>query len=244
MFFVIFFLLILFLGWCLVLPDWNTHVKWAVRFGVRREVAEFINRLIDAPEEVLRDDQTELGVLYRSDPESVKAVLIGHDWGRRGKARLDLLKTYCHLRFGEEGVIAAELHHVLDYIAYVRDPENLAKMIISSQIFHTTAGKPYAERIESIRKQYSESKTKDGVKKLADVLAKLDYKVYREIIVDLLEVKAREWELHREVLDFVISNLDELLASIDAYLLKRKRRIARSPLNATLELWLEERKNH
>lgn len=96
------------------MPDWGTHVKWAVRFGVRREVAEFINKLIDAPEEMLKENRTELGELYRSDPEGVKATLIGHDWGRRGKARLNILRAHSYTRFGKEGVIATELHHVLD----------------------------------------------------------------------------------------------------------------------------------
>lgn len=222
------------------MPDWDTHVKWAVRFGLRREVAEFINKLIDAPEEALKDDQTELGELYRSDPEGVKAALIGHDWGRRGKARLGILRAYCYTRFGEEGVIAAELHHVLDYIAYVRDPGNLAGAITSSQVFHATAGKPLTERIEAIRSLRSSHGIAEYPRKLTDKLAKLDYEEYKEIIVGLLEAKALEWELHREVLNFIISSLDELLRDIDNYLLKRGRQIPRSPFTTTLDKWLHK----
>lgn len=222
------------------MPDWDTHVKWAVKLGLRREVAEFINKLIDMPEEVLRDDRTELGELYRSNPEGVKATLIGHDWGRRGKAKLNILRAYCYTRFGEEGVITAELHHALDYIAYVRDPKNLAGMITSSQIFHATAGNTIAERIVAIRSLYSFRDIAEHSGKLADMLATLDYEAYKEIIAGLLEVRALEWELHKEALDFIISNLDELLRDIDNYLLKRRRRIPQSPFTTTLDKWLHK----
>jgi len=65
-----------------------------------------------------------------------------------------------------------------------------------------------------------------------------NYEAYKEIIVGLLKAKALEWELHREVLDFIMSNLDELLRDIDNYLLKRGRRIPRSPFTTTLDKWL------
>ncbi len=223
------------------MPDWNTHVKWASRLGIDREIAEFINKLIDDPEEVLKDDPTELGELYRRDPEDVKAALMGHDWGRKGKARLDILKTYCRIRFGEKGAMAAELHHVLDYITHIRSPENLARIIVSSSIFHATSGKPLSERMKLVKEFYwNRRKYSESLERLTEEIAKLDYESYKNIIIELLKNKAQEWELHREVYDFVINNLDEILKDIDKYLAKKRKRIARSLSINTLDKWTEK----
>jgi len=170
----------------------KTHVKWALRLGIDKEVADFINKLIDTPEEVLRNDPTELGKLYRKDPESVKNILVSHDWGRKGKVRLDILKKYCYIRFGKKGVMAAELHHILDYIAYVRDPKYLAHMIISSLKFHATSGKSLMERIILIREYYHSKEYREQLRKLTNELVNLDYKSYREIIEKLIRNKAEE----------------------------------------------------
>ncbi len=219
-------------------PDWNTHIKWAKKLGIDGRVADFINRLIDTPEDVLENDPTELGELYRRDPASVKSLLISHDWGRKGKAKLDILKAYCHTRFGEKGVMAAELHHILDYITSLRDPEKLAQIIISSSIFGSTRGKPMIERITQIQKEFRKEERKKQLEKISRKLVELNYNSYKEIIIEKLLVKAKEWDVHREVLEFVMNNLDEILADIDAYLRRKHRRIARSPSINTLDKWL------
>jgi len=72
-------------------------------------------------------------------------------------------------------------------------------MITSSQVFHATAGKSLAERIEAIRSLYSSRSTAEYLRKLTDTLVKLNCEAYKEIIVGLLEAKALEWELHREL---------------------------------------------
>ena len=95
------------------MPDWTTHIKWAAKLGIERQIADYVNKVIDIPDEVLKNDPTELGELYRQDPESVKKTLVGHDWGRKSKARLKILKAYCKTRFGKKGIMAAELHHIL-----------------------------------------------------------------------------------------------------------------------------------
>lgn len=220
------------------MPDWDTHVKWALRLGVDREVAVFVNKLIDTPEEVLKHDPTELGELYRRDPEGIKKILVGHDWGRKDKTRLGILKDYCRLRFGERGVMSAELHHVLDYIAYLRDPEGLARLIIGSSIFHAINGKPLGERIELIRRYYRDGRYRKDLEKLINNILKLDYNAYKGIIVELVKIKAHKWEIHEEVLELVMKNLDEILADIDAYLRRKHKHVARPPSNNVLDKWL------
>ncbi len=220
------------------MPSWDIHRKWAKRLNINERITDFINKLIDTPEDVLENDPTELGELYRRDPVSMRSLLISHDWGRKGKAKIDILKAYCRIQFGEKGVMAAELHHVLDYIAYVRDPENLARLIISLSIFHNTSGRLLSERIQLIREYYKGKDYREHLKKLTSELMKLDYESYKGIITELVKIKAQEWEIHEEVLEFVMNNLDEILADIDAYLRRKHKRVARPPSTNTLDKWL------
>ncbi len=219
------------------MPDWETHIKWAVCLGVRREVADFINRLIDTPEDVLRDDATELGETYRRNPELLRMLLIGHDWGKNSKAQLDILKAYCRRRFGEEGVLAAELHHILDYLAYIRDPRGLASLLIASTVFHETRGMSIEERILFMRRYYRGDKYREQLERLTRELAEMNYDDYKRVIIELVASKASEWRVHDRVIEFVMRNLDGILEDIDAYL-KRKHRRTAQPRGSTLDKWL------
>ena len=219
-------------------PDWNTHIKWAEKLGIDGRVADFINRLIDTPVDVLENDPTELGELYRRDPASVKSLLISHDWGRKGKAKLDILKAYCRTRFGEKGVMAAELHHILDYITSLRDPEKLAQIIIGSLIFGNTRSNPMEKRIRQIREKFKEREYGKRLKKITQELVRLDYDSYKKIIIKAIKIKAKEWSIRGEVLEFVMNNLDEILADIDVYLRRKHKRVARPPSTNTLDKWL------
>jgi len=220
------------------MPDWNTHIKWAEKLGIDRQVADLINKLIDTPEEVLENDPTELGKIYRQNPALVRSLLISHDWGRKGKARLDILKRYCSQRFGEKGVMAAELHHLLDYITILRNPEKLAKIIISSSIFSSTRGKPIEERIRENQEKFREKENIERKKKITQELINQDYESYKEKIIQAIKKKAKEWNIHKEVLEFIMNNLDEILADIDAYLRRKHKRTARPPSTNTLDKWL------
>jgi len=221
------------------MPDWSTHVKWARELGISEEIADFINKLIDAPDEVLRNDPSELGELYRREPHNVRLIITGHDWGKRSKARLSILRQYCYNRFGEKGVLAAELHHVLDYIAYIRNPENLARMIINALTQYGTRGLPMVERIMLMRSYYGSREYQLNVKKLTMELSKLNDQAYKEIITELLKVKAEEWSLHREVLEFIQANLDAILVDVDKWIKKHIRTKPVDHENRKLDEWFK-----
>jgi hypothetical protein len=78
------------------MPSWKVHEKYAKRFGVNEEVAKAIDRIIDNPE--------------------------FHDFGGResvGKLIYYVVKEI-YPTYGVEGVKAALLHHLLDYMQWWR----------------------------------------------------------------------------------------------------------------------------
>ena len=76
----------------------------------------------------------------------------------------------------------------------MRDP--LARMIIDLSIFHKSGRKPYSKRMKYIIEEYHKDETTKYLRRLMDEPVKLDYESYKEIIIGLLEAKAREWDLH------------------------------------------------
>lgn len=225
------------------MPSWDVHIKWAVRLGVNRDVADLVNRLIDAPDAVLINDPSELGERYRKDPEAIKQLLnIEHDWGRKGgKAQLEMLRSYCYDRFGFEGVLAAELHHMLDYIAHVWKPENLARIMINSMLFRNTGGMPLFDRLRLVKSYFKTQEYRLHVKRLSSKLSMLDDRVYREIVLELLRIKAEEWNLHRETLEFVEANLDEILADLGGRGVESdSKKDRRKHYNTKLDRWFKE----
>jgi hypothetical protein len=82
------------------MPSWIIHNKWASRLGVRKDIADLVNRMIDS-----------IG-----DPEyhDYGRVIVG---GRRVFSELYReLQRYYKL-FGNDGIKAFLLHHVLDYMS-------------------------------------------------------------------------------------------------------------------------------
>lgn len=218
------------------MPNWEVHVKWAKELGIDEKIASFINKLIDTPEEVLKNDPTELGNIYRTNPEQFKQIIGSHDWGRRSKAIISILRAYCKYRFSDEGVYAAELHHILDYITHIRDPRNLAGIIVSSRIFQLSGGKPIEDRILMI-KNYYEREGYGSKRELEASLLALDYETYKKMIISLLERKFRDYEISEKVKNFVIENLDRIIDDIDTYLKKCGRKVARARAQLTLDKW-------
>jgi len=82
------------------MPSWIIHNKWASRLGVRRKIADLVNRMIDSV----------------GDPEyhDYGRVIVGGCWVFSELYRE--LQRYCRL-FGDDGVKAFLLHHVLDYVS-------------------------------------------------------------------------------------------------------------------------------
>lgn len=86
------------------MPEWSIHNKWAEKMRISREVSNFVNKLIDFPEECqeFSEDQRKI---YK----------IEHNSGRKRKTVM-----YMQLRFlrqkGAEFVKVWFLHHALDYI--------------------------------------------------------------------------------------------------------------------------------
>jgi len=86
------------------MPEWSIHNKWAEKMRISREVSNFVNKLIDFPEECQEFSEDQR-----------KTYKIEHNSGRKRKTVM-----YMQLRFlrqkGAEFVKAWFLHHALDYI--------------------------------------------------------------------------------------------------------------------------------
>jgi hypothetical protein len=82
------------------MPSWSIHNKWASRLGVRRDVADLVNRMIDSV----------------GDPEyhDYGRVIVSGHWIFNELYRE--LQHYYRL-FREDGIKAFLLHHVLDYMS-------------------------------------------------------------------------------------------------------------------------------
>jgi predicted Zn-ribbon and HTH transcriptional regulator len=82
------------------MPSWNIHNKWAFRLGVRKDIADLVNRMVDS-----------IG-----DPEyhDYGRVIVGGHWVFSELYRE--LQRYYKL-FGDDGVKAFLIHHVLDYMS-------------------------------------------------------------------------------------------------------------------------------
>jgi hypothetical protein len=81
-------------------PSWDIHSKWASKLRVKRDIADLVNRLIDSAGNPERHDYGR--------------VIVGGHWVFSELYRE--LQRYYKL-FGDDGVKAFLLHHVLDYMS-------------------------------------------------------------------------------------------------------------------------------
>jgi len=117
------------------MPSWEIHRKWANELGIPKNVTDEVNRLIDFPEKWFEEKYPErynrimngLEVLritdiLNADPcigllkLSLAMNVFGHDVGRGRKWQEKLQLNCIFNHYGIQGVKAALLHHILDYI--------------------------------------------------------------------------------------------------------------------------------
>ncbi len=122
------------------MPKWKIHNKWAEKLGIPKEISNFVNLLIDFPEE----NQEFMEFLDTEDKKPrtgkrkcvvtlpYRATVGKHDSGRRRKTAMHLQLRFLHLK-GSEYVKAWYLHHILDYIesAPILSVEEILKRIES-----------------------------------------------------------------------------------------------------------------
>ncbi len=205
------------------MPSWDIHVKWAIKYGVKRDIAEFVNKLIDDP---LNVSDPELLVSFQ-ELNRLSMGFVRHDWGKRSGAERTIVEWICKYLYKDETLAnqcidSIKIHHILDYIAHIRNPRNLARMIVDSEIFKATRGMSMLEKLQYTR----ETKKSPGYKELIEqveneILEKLDEKAYKQIIIELLKGNFQQWEVSRELQHFIISYLDEILRDIDKWLGKK-----------------------
>lgn len=114
--------------------NWVDHRRWASKFGIDENAAEYVNRIIDIsdesklPEEYKRAVVDSAGQIAttrgaKSGNSALSLVItketMGHDAGRR-KATRGTLSAECTLEHlcqkGEDFVDAWYLHHYLDHL--------------------------------------------------------------------------------------------------------------------------------
>lgn len=122
--------------------NWDDHIRWAKKFGISEDAADYVNRIIDCseteqlPDEYLQSIQdaaetiaTERGATRGNSAldRVIAADTMGHDSGRRKPTRGDLAAecTVQHLhQKGGDFVDAWYLHHHLDYLYEHRATDN------------------------------------------------------------------------------------------------------------------------
>jgi len=110
--------------------DWKDHDRWAAKIGISKEVARYVNNLIDAikkgktlPQEytdfVDRESKKEASSKKKVVAHFIGGTTLSHDSGRRN-GREGIIATDTQLKFlGDKGgdyIDAWYLHHTLDYL--------------------------------------------------------------------------------------------------------------------------------
>ncbi len=207
------------------MPSWRIHVKWAVKYGIDEGIAELVNRLIDDPQgisdPVLRSVLREL--------ERVFPGLLRHDWGKRSGAEVVLFERLCESLYAgaseaSQCIAAVKLHHILDYIAYFRNPRNLARAIVDSEMLSQTRGLGISGRISYMRRVKGSPEYWSRVGELEEAVSRLSRGEYGRIILGLLEDKFRLWRVPVELQEFVRSNIGLILEDIEVWLGRRVSR--------------------
>jgi len=106
-------------------PSHKCHERIGKLMGLKESALRDANRLIDMPDEWL----SKHGLLEY-------VGLIGHDDDR--KYAMNIVRGILKSIYGDEGVLAADLHYVVDYIERLLNPDmakQIAKMALSSAFF-------------------------------------------------------------------------------------------------------------
>jgi len=155
------------------MPNWKTHEKWCQALGVRKEVCQKVNRIIDSP------------------PHDIVDKLLKWRWAREwfesGKLKTSLgivegdeyqkvtseLANITH-RFGEEGIKATFNHIALDRIAELIelgfDKEEIRKKLIKNDLMKYISD--YNQVFDDISQQIKPSNNKIKNRKEFEKLAK------------------------------------------------------------------------
>ena len=107
------------------MPSHECHERIGKLMGLKESALRDANRLIDIPDEWL----SEHGLLEY-------VGLIGHDDDR--KYAMNIVRGILKSIYGDEGVLAADLHYVVDYIERLLNPDmakQIAKTLLSSALF-------------------------------------------------------------------------------------------------------------
>ena len=105
------------------MPKWQIHDKWARKTGISEEVSNFVNRLIDFPQECQEfldfcDREPDARIYIKGRPTRMS---IG-SFARHDSARTKERDRNIQLKFlwqkGEEYIKAFYLHHILDYLEW------------------------------------------------------------------------------------------------------------------------------
>jgi len=124
------------------MPPWKIHIYWCKKLGIHEDIANEVNLLIDFPRQWIREKlsltEEEIKKGWRIGSEKSEyiscrenliqilvlerekalqdSIKLGHDFGRRRKWQIDILLICAYEYYGIQGVKAAILHHILDYI--------------------------------------------------------------------------------------------------------------------------------
>lgn len=107
---------------------WWVHNKWAKKFGIKLadEDLDWINDIVDFPKK-------HVSGWFIED-------YVGHDWGRRKKWEKQLQESIASERYGYDGVLAVNLHHMLDILEIFLNPDKREQMSSFEKAAKESAG--------------------------------------------------------------------------------------------------------
>lgn len=105
------------------MPKWEIHNKWAEQMGISKEASDFINLLIDFPQQCREfvdfcEKDPDARIYSKGKPTRMTiGPFIGHDSGRHNKSDREIQVKFLGQK-GAEYIKAWYLHHILDYIKW------------------------------------------------------------------------------------------------------------------------------
>ncbi len=172
------------------MPSWSIHVKWAIRLGIPKDIADLVNRIIDS------FDEHDMGLVKS------KELIPGYGFS---KVKIDTLpdliehlKYYFHdVKSYRYATLAAILHHFLDSIAFIIKSAGACSRFVPDSVVEYAKNRLISHRLNRLNYKAFEE-VYNFVKKYAkdiveDITNELSSKGVLEIGPELFKKLFNKW---------------------------------------------------
>jgi hypothetical protein len=176
------------------LPSWKIHRLWSRRLSLSNEISEEVDKVIDLGGEV-------------------EGLKVSHDWIKGSRWRFITATWFFYKRFGAEGVKAMMLHGVLDYMTSLLKVNYDDREILWRVIAWV--------KFTSAKHKISEASHLPKDERLSWVLSQEwnYYDCFDLPSFNAPNLKEVALKAAKELVDFIVRNFNEMLASVKTELL-------------------------